>query len=159
MRMAAAMKATTGRNVSRFRNAANWTTKTSHSQSPSLAGLSIVHFCQSAFHMISACVRSRRDLLLSAAFLLARRLAAIASAVGRILRARPAIALDHRPAAAFEGIVGAVLLDVAADVLARAPGAFIDVTMTPAEQHALVLEKLRGGRADVEAERHCNGKG
>lgn len=47
------------RNVSRFRKAANCTTKISHSQSPSIAGLSIVHFCQSAFHMVPACTWSR----------------------------------------------------------------------------------------------------
>src|SRR5580704_8822768 len=45
------------RNVSPSRKAASCTTKTSHSQSPKAAGLSMVHFFQSAFHMVSAWLR------------------------------------------------------------------------------------------------------
>src|SRR5580698_2891835 len=57
--MTTGIKAMIRRNVTRSSNAASCTTKTSHSQSPRAAGLSSVHFFQSAFHMISACHRSR----------------------------------------------------------------------------------------------------
>ena len=98
-------------------------------------------------------------LLLDAALLFPLRLAAIAGDKGRVLRAEAAVALDHRLSAALGGIEGAFLLDAAADVLACAPGAFIDIAMPPAEQHALVLEQLRGGRTDAKAERRRNGQG
>src|ERR1700679_1039063 len=42
--------------VNRSKKAASCTTKTSQSQSPRSAGLSIVHFFQSAFHIVSACI-------------------------------------------------------------------------------------------------------
>jgi hypothetical protein len=98
-------------------------------------------------------------LVLDAALLFPLRLAAIAGDKGRVLRAEAAVALDHRLSAALERIEGAFLLDAAADVLAGAPGAFIDVAMPPAEQHALVLEQLRGGRAGAKTERRRNGQG
>src|SRR4051812_19038621 len=49
--MGIGMKAMTRLSVSRSRNAASWTTRTSHSKSPKAAGLSRVHFFQSCFHM------------------------------------------------------------------------------------------------------------
>src|SRR6266702_2283400 len=49
--MGIGMRAMTRLRVSRSRNAASWTTRTSHSKSPTAAGLSRVHFCQSCFHM------------------------------------------------------------------------------------------------------------
>src|SRR6266566_372297 len=49
--MTTGMNAIICRSVSRSRNAASWTTKTSHSKSPKAAGLSRVHFFQSCFHM------------------------------------------------------------------------------------------------------------
>src|SRR3954453_7671807 len=49
--MTTGMNAIICRSVSRFRNAASWTTKTSHSKSPKAAGLSWVHFLQSCFHI------------------------------------------------------------------------------------------------------------
>src|SRR4051812_7884909 len=59
-------------NVSRSRRAASWTTKTSHSQSPRAAGLSMVHFCQSAFHIGSACFPLHAPAIMSSGRLIAR---------------------------------------------------------------------------------------
>src|SRR5258708_4013756 len=72
-------------------------------------------------------------LALHAALLFAQRWAAVAGDEGRVLRAEAAVALDHRSATKFERIEGAVLLDAAADVLAGAPGAFVDIAVPPAE--------------------------
>ena len=58
----------------------------------------------------------------------------------------------------LERIETAVLLDAATDVLSRAPGAFIDIAMPPAEQHALILKHLRGGRTDAKADRRATAK-
>src|SRR5690349_5048126 len=97
-------------------------------------------------------------LALDAALLFPLRLAAIAGDEGRVLCAEAAVALDHRLTATLERIEGAVFLNVAADVLTGAPGAFIDIAMPPAEQHALVLEQLRRGRAGAKPEWRRNGQ-
>src|SRR5690348_4123686 len=51
MTMMTGMNAMIRRSVSRSRNAANCTTRTSHSKSPNVAGLSMVHFFQSCFNI------------------------------------------------------------------------------------------------------------